>query len=162
MTRCRFDVLAVVALLALAACGPHKAKPTAAQLAAGQAYLAQNAKAPGVQVLPDGLQYKIVASGPADGPHPRPQDEVKVNYEGKLTSGQVFDSSFERGTPADFTVNGVVPGWTEALQLMRPGDEWMLYLPPSLAYGADGAGPIPPGAVLIFRVQLLGVLQHSP
>jgi peptidylprolyl isomerase/FKBP-type peptidyl-prolyl cis-trans isomerase FklB len=72
----------------------------------------------------------------------------------------VFDSSFERGIPADFGVGDVVPGWTEALELMRPGDEWMIYLPPKLGYGDRGGGPIPPGSVLVFRVQLLGVLQH--
>jgi peptidylprolyl isomerase/FKBP-type peptidyl-prolyl cis-trans isomerase FklB len=158
--------LALAGFMILSACGQKKPPPP--QLAAGQAFLAQNAKADGVKVLPDGLQYRVLSSGPADGAHPRAQDEVKVNYEGKLLgpanaplSGQAFDSSFERGMPADFGVGEVVPGWTEALQLMRPGDEWMIYLPPTLGYGDHGMGPIPPGSVLVFRVQLLGVLQHS-
>jgi peptidylprolyl isomerase/FKBP-type peptidyl-prolyl cis-trans isomerase FklB len=161
----------VVSVLALASCGPAmKPKPKAADLQAAQAFLAANAKDPAVHTLSDGLQYKVIASGPADGPHPRPQDEVKVNYEGRLLgpanaplTGQVFDSSFARGVPADFPLGGLVPGWVEGMQLMRPGDEWMLYLPAKLAYGdnpPDGA-PIPPGAVLIFRVQLLGVLPHD-
>jgi peptidylprolyl isomerase/FKBP-type peptidyl-prolyl cis-trans isomerase FklB len=158
-------------LCALSACGPAaRRKPDPAQVQAGQAFLAANAKAPGVHVLPDGLQYKIVNSGPADGAKPGPHDEVKVNYEGRLlgpggdpASGQVFDSSFTRGVPADFPVDGVVSGWTEALQLMRPGDEWTLYLPSALAYGDSPppGAPIPPGAVLVFRVQLLGALKHS-
>jgi peptidylprolyl isomerase/FKBP-type peptidyl-prolyl cis-trans isomerase FklB len=170
MTRTKV-LLSVLALLALSACGPAmRAKPKAADVQAAQAFLAANAKAPGVHVLPDGLQYRIDASGPADGVRPRAQDEVKVNYEGRLLgppgapmTGKVFDSSFTRGAPADFPVGGLVPGWTEALQRMRPGDEWTLYLPPKLAYGDDPppGAPIPPGAVLIFRVQLLGVLQHD-
>ena len=170
MTRTKV-LLSVLALLALSACGPGmRAKPKAADVQAAQAFLAANAKAPDVHVLPDGLQYKITTSGPADGVHPRAQDEVKVNYEGRLLgppdapmTGKVFDSSFARGAPADFPVGGLVPGWTEALQLMRPGDEWTLYLPSKLAYGDDPppGAPIPPGAVLIFRVQLLGVLQHD-
>jgi peptidylprolyl isomerase/FKBP-type peptidyl-prolyl cis-trans isomerase FklB len=168
MTRSKFYALTAVVMLALSACSPNKAKSTKAQIDAGQAFLARNAKAAGVHVLPDGLQYKIVTSGPADGPHPRPQDEVKVNYEGKLLgppasplSGQVFDSSFARGAPASFPLGGLVPGWVEALQLMRPGDEWMLYVPASLGYGDEGSGPIPAGSTLIFRIQLLGVLPHA-
>jgi len=161
----------ILTVLALCACGPaSRPKPKPEDVQAAQAFLAANAKAPGVQVLPDGLQYRITTSGPPDGAHPRVQDEVKVNYEGRLLgppgapmTGQVFDSSFARGTPADFPVGGLVPGWTEALQLMRPGDEWTIYLPPKLAYGDDPppGAPIPPGAVLIFRLQLLGVLRHD-
>jgi peptidylprolyl isomerase/FKBP-type peptidyl-prolyl cis-trans isomerase FklB len=158
----RLRALVFAAGLALAACGPHAdPKAAAASLQAGQAFLAQNAKAPGVVVLPDGLQYKVVASGPADGPHPGPADEVKVNYEGKLVSGKVFDSSFQRGEPADLPLQGLIPAWIEALQKMRPGDEWILYVPSELGYGQAGAGDdIPPDSVLIFRIQLLGVLQH--
>jgi peptidylprolyl isomerase/FKBP-type peptidyl-prolyl cis-trans isomerase FklB len=168
--RSRQLIVPVLALLALSACGPAtkpQAKP--ADIQAGQAFLAANATAPGVHVLADGLQYKIVTSGPADGVHPGLQDEVKVNYEGRVLgppndpmNGQVFDSSFKRGEPADFPLNGLVQGWIEALQLMRPGDEWILYIPAKLAYGDDPppGAPIPPGAILIFRIQLLGVLQH--
>ena len=145
--------------LALAACGAPKAAKSG-DIQAATSFMATNAKLPGVVTLPSGLQYKIVTSGPADGPHPRLSDEVKVNYEGKLLSGEVFDSSFARGAPADFPLEGLVPGWVEALQLMRPGDEWILYVPPALGYGEDGQGPIPGNSVLIFRIQLLGVLQH--
>jgi FKBP-type peptidyl-prolyl cis-trans isomerase len=152
-------ILAGLAAVCLAACGSH---PTAASSSANDTFLAQNAKAPGVVSLPSGLQYKVVASGPADGPHPGPADEVKVNYEGKLVDGKVFDSSFQRGVPADLPLNGLIPGWIEALQLMRPGDEWMLYVPAKLAYGDNSPDPstIPQNSVLIFRIQLIGVLQH--
>jgi peptidylprolyl isomerase/FKBP-type peptidyl-prolyl cis-trans isomerase FklB len=155
--RAQASVLVALAL-ALAACG--RARPDVSGPTVAQAYLATNAKQPGVVTLPSGLQYKIIASGPAGGVHPRASDEVKVNYEGKLISGQVFDSSFQRGVPADFTLDEVIPGWTEGLERMRPGDEWMLYVPPQLGYGEEDKGPIPGGSVLIFRVQLLGVLQH--
>jgi len=155
-------LLAAVGLsLLLAACGHGGSKAqTAATPAADASFLAQNAKAPGVVVLPSGLQYKIVHSGPATGAHPGPADEVKVNYEGKLVNGTVFDSSFQRGEPADLPLQGLIPGWVEALQLMRPGDEWMLYVPPELGYGAQSPDPIPPNSVLVFRIQLLGVLSH--
>jgi peptidylprolyl isomerase/FKBP-type peptidyl-prolyl cis-trans isomerase FklB len=121
--------------------------------------MAANAKQPGVQTLPSGLQFKVVKSGAAEGLRPQLGDEVKVNYEGKLIDGQVFDSSYERGVPAAMPLRGLIKGWQEALQLMRPGDEWILYVPPNLGYGAEGAGgQIPPGAALIFRIELLGVL----
>lgn len=130
------------------------------QLAAdGTAFLSKNASEPGVKTLPDGLQYKVVRSGPAGGRTPGPRDEVKVHYEGKLITGQIFDSSYQRGTPAAFPLQGLIPAWVEALQMMRPGDEWMLYVPAKLGYGDAGAGgAIPPGAVLIFRIELLDVL----
>ncbi len=150
---------AAVLALSLAACHSHKAVAQA-DMAAGQTFLAQNAKQPGVVTLPDGLQYKIVTSGAKDGPHPAPSDEVKVDYEGKLIDGKVFDSSFARGEPADLPLGNLVPAWVEALQLMRPGDEWMLYVPPELGYGAQDQGPIPANSVLIFRIRLEGVLPH--
>jgi peptidylprolyl isomerase/FKBP-type peptidyl-prolyl cis-trans isomerase FklB len=155
-------VLTAIGLaLTLAACGPKPASGGETAKAAN-AFMAANAKLPGVVTLPSGLEYKIVASGPADGPHPRVSDEVKVDYEGKLTSGVIFDSSFQRGVPADFPLDGLVQGWVEALQLMRPGDEWILYVPPALGYGDEDKGPIPANSVLIFRIKLLGVLQHPP
>ena len=83
---------------------------------------------------------------------------MKVNYEGKLIDGTVFDSSYERGQPAAMPLRGLVKAWQEALQLMRPGDEWILYVPPELGYGAEGKDPIPPGAVLIFRIELIDAL----
>lgn len=120
-------------------------------------FMAQNALAEGVQSLPSGVQYKIVKSGPVAGKHPTPDDMVKVNYEGTLTNGQVFDSSFRTNKPVVFKLGNLIPGWVDALPLMRAGDEWMLYIPPARGYGAQQSGPIPPNSVLIFRLQLLAV-----
>jgi peptidylprolyl isomerase/FKBP-type peptidyl-prolyl cis-trans isomerase FklB len=150
----RILIVAATAL-ALAAC--HKSLPD--QSNASKAFLQATASKPGVKVLPSGLMIQVVRSGPPDGLRPGPNDEVKVNYEGKLIDGTVFDSSYQRGQPATFTPKGVIKGWTEALQLMRPGDEWILYVPPNLGYGDEGAGGvIPPGAALTFRIELIGVL----
>lgn len=151
----------VVAALSLAACHPKAQPKPPADTGANAAFLAKNAKEAGVVTLPDGLQYKIVSSGPAGGEKPRAQDEVKVNYEGSLLSGEVFDSSFKRGEPATFPLDEVIPGWTEVMQLMRPGDEWVVWIPPQLGYGEEAKGPIPANSVLKFRVQLLGVLKHD-
>ena len=153
------SLLIAVAALSLAAC--HGRPPTAPdQSAPSAAFLAKNAKEPGVVTLPDGLQYKIVRSGPATGVKPQIMDEVKVNYEGKLIDGKVFDSSYERGQPAAMPLQGLIKAWQEALLLMHPGDEWILYVPPELGYGAEGAGDgqIPGGAALIFRIELIDVL----
>jgi FKBP-type peptidyl-prolyl cis-trans isomerase len=152
-------MLVLAAALSLAACHAP-AQPVADQSAQAKAFLARNAKEPGVQTLPDGLQFKVVREGPKNGMRPALGDEVKVNYEGKLApNGKVFDSSYERGQPAAMPLKGLIPGWQEALQLMRPGDEWILYVPPELAYGAQGAGDaIPPGAALVFRIELIDVL----
>jgi peptidylprolyl isomerase/FKBP-type peptidyl-prolyl cis-trans isomerase FklB len=144
--------------LALAACG--KGQEAKANLNAANAFMAATGKMAGVKMLPSGVLYRVIASGPAAGPRPGPNDEVKVNYEGKLLSGKVFDSSFARGEPANFPLTGLIPAWVEALQQMRPGDVWMLYVPPSQGYGDKDAGPIPPNSVLIFKIQLLGVLPH--
>lgn len=124
---------------------------------AGDEFLAKNAKEEGVTVTKSGLQYKKLANG--KGKTPKATDTVKVHYEGKLLSGEVFDSSKERGEPAMFPVNRVIAGWTEALQLMKEGDKWMLYIPSELAYGDRGTpgGPIGPGETLIFEVELLSV-----
>lgn len=149
---------ALVALLLLSAC---KQGPEPVPAAESTAVLKQNAAAPGVVTLPSGLQYKVVREGPADGYRPKPGDAVKVHYEGKLPNGEVFDSSYESGTPQVFTVGQLVPGWNQALQLMKPGDEWLLTVPPGLGYGEQGAGPIPPGSVLIFRMELLDVLPRE-
>ena len=154
-----FRILTISVLaLALTACHPKVQGPD--QSAAAKTFLADNARKPGVQSLPDGLQYQIVHSGPASGLKPKLNDEVKVHYEGKLIDGKVFDSSYERGQPVAMPLKGLVKGWQEALQLMRPGDEWILYVPPELGYGAEGAGggQIPPGAALIFRIELIDVL----
>jgi FKBP-type peptidyl-prolyl cis-trans isomerase len=150
-------LMIAMAALSLAACHP-KPTPLADQSAAAKAFLAKNAKEPGVVVLPDGLQYKIVSSGPATGLKPHLADEVKVNYEGKLVDGTVFDSSYERGQPAAMPLKSLVPAWQEALVKMRPGDVWMLYVPPELGYGAEGQGQIPGGAALIFKIELIDFL----
>ena len=139
----------------LAAAPPASA--TAAQTA-GQAFLATNAKAPGVVVLPSGLQYKILTSGPKTGPSPKTGDIIKVHYEGKLLDGTVFDSSFERKQSAIMPLDGLVQAWLEALPMMKVGDEWVLYVPPELGYGDRDVGPIPAGSVMTFRLQLLGML----
>jgi FKBP-type peptidyl-prolyl cis-trans isomerase FklB len=122
----------------------------------GEAFLAANAKKDGVKVLPSGLQYKVIKSG--TGKTPKATDTVKTHYHGTLIDGTVFDSSVERKEPVSFPVNGVIPGWTEALQLMKEGDKWQLFVPAKLAYGAQGAGPkIGPNSTLIFEVELLTV-----
>ena len=151
-------LMIALAALALGAC--HPKAQVADQSAAAKAFLAQNAKQPGVVVLPDGLQYKIIHSGPATGSKPHANDEVKVNYEGKLINGKVFDSSYERGQPAAMPLNHLIKAWQEALLLMRPGDVWTLYVPPELGYGAEGAGDgdIPGGAALIFKIELIDFL----
>ena len=153
-------IAALAVVLALASCNKAGGQETAKAAAEAKAYLATNSKAEGVKTLPSGLQYKIVRSGPADGLKPAPQDEVKVHYEGKLLSGKVFDSSYERGAPAAMPLAALIPAWKEALQLMRPGDEWVLYVPPELGYGEEGAGggEIPGNSVLIFRIELIDVL----
>jgi FKBP-type peptidyl-prolyl cis-trans isomerase FklB len=119
----------------------------------GEAFLAENKKKEGVMSLPSGLQYKILKKG--TGKSPKATDSVTVNYRGTLIDGTEFDSSYKRGQPATFPVNGVIPGWTEALQLMKEGDKWQLFIPSNLAYGERGTGgPIGPNATLIFEVEL--------
>ena len=123
----------------------------------GEEFLAANAGKEGVKVLPSGLQYKVIREG--QGRKPGRTDSVSCNYEGRFTNGQVFDSSYKRGMPAEFGVNQVIAGWTEALQLMSEGSEWELYIPYQLAYGEAGApGAIPPCSALIFKVELIKVL----
>ena len=144
--------LALIAIFAFGGCAKSNPTPDA-----GKAFLAQNAKATDIHVTASGVQYRILKSGPAAGAHPGPAGEVKVNYEGKLIDGTVFDSSYTRGVPAVLAVEEVIPGWQEALQLMRPGDTWLIYLPPALGYGDNAAGPIPPGSVLVFKLELIAV-----
>ena len=131
---------------------------TAALKAEGEAFLAQNAKNEGVVTLPSGLQYKVLVSG--NGASPKASDSVECHYEGRLISGTVFDSSYQRGETATFGVTQVIAGWVEALQLMKEGDKWQLYIPYNLAYGERGAGAqIPPFATLIFDVELVKVVK---
>ncbi|CAN5298775.1 hypothetical protein BH09PSE2_BH09PSE2_10380 [soil metagenome] len=153
---------AAPAVSACKAKGPDVAQMKAASDPSQTRFLTNNAKAPGVVTLPSGLQYEVVKSGPAAGPHPKSGDEIKVHYEGTLIDGTVFDSTFKSGNPSVLELDGLVQAWQEALPLMRPGDEWFLYVPAKLGYGDRGAGGvIPPGATLIFRMQLLGVLSHG-
>jgi FKBP-type peptidyl-prolyl cis-trans isomerase FklB len=122
----------------------------------GKAFLEANKKNEGVIATPSGLQYKVLTQG--TGKTPTPISNVKVHYTGKLIDGTVFDSSVKRGTPADFGVTQVIRGWTEALQLMKEGDKWILYIPYELAYGERGSGPmIPPYSTLIFEVELIKI-----
>lgn len=150
---------AAIAALALTACA--RPAPAPDQTAAGQAFLAKHAHDTGVVVTASGLQYQVLRQGPASGLKPKPADEVKVNYEGKFLDGRVFDSSYDRGAPAVLTVRDLVPGWREALQLMRPGDQWLIWLPAKLGYGDQGTGPIPPGSVLMFKLELISVLPDA-
>jgi len=123
----------------------------------GQAYLYINAQKSGVKVMPSGLQFEIIESG--EGRSPLATSNVVTHYHGTFVNGDVFDSSVDRGAPAEFPVNRVIAGWTEALQMMKEGDKWRLVLPPEIAYGERGAagGLIPPNTVLVFEVELIEV-----
>lgn len=126
----------------------------------GETFLAENKKKKGVTALPSGLQYKVVKAG--TGKKPRPTDTVTVHYQGTLIDGTEFDSSYRRGQPATFPVNGVIPGWTEALGLMQEGAKWQLFIPPNLAYGERGTGSqIGPNATLIFEVELVSIQEKK-
>jgi len=127
-----------------------------AAAAAGKQFLADNAKRDGIVTLDSGLQYEALNTG--EGAKPSREDQVRVHYHGTLIDGSVFDSSYQRGQPAEFPVGGVIAGWTEALQLMNAGSKWRLYVPSELAYGAQGVGSIPPHSTLVFDVELLDVL----
>ncbi len=121
----------------------------------GTAFLEKNKKKEGVKTLPDGLQYKVLVAG--KGAIPKPNDFVSVNYRGSLIDGTLFDSSYSRGKPVSLRVDGVIKGWTEALQHMKTGSKWEVYVPPSLAYGAKGFKRIPPNSTLIFEIELLSI-----
>ena len=129
----------------------------AAAGAEGEAFLAENAKKDGITVLESGLQYRVITEG--SGAKPAATDQVTTHYHGSLISGKVFDSSVDRGEPATFPVNGVIPGWVEALQLMPVGSKWELFVPYNLAYGERGAGAdIKPYSTLIFEVELIAIV----
>ena len=125
--------------------------------AAAKDFLARNGHEKGVTTTASGLEYKVILPGDRKAAAVTPTDAVTVQYRGKLLDGSEFDSTYTRGAPATFTVNGVIPGWQEALVLMRPGAKWQLFVPPELAYGASPKPGIPAGSLLIFDVELLSV-----
>lgn len=131
------------------------ARQAADNKAKATAFLAENGKKKGVTTTSSGLQYEVITAG--TGARPKETDMVRVHYHGTLIDGTVFDSSVQRGEPVGFMLNQVIPGWTEGLQLMQVGGKYRLTLPPELAYGEAGAGPIEPNAVLVFEVELLGI-----
>ena len=149
--------LAGLLLAVLASAAPGLAR--AGTPAEAVAFMKQNAGQPGVVTLPSGLEYKVVQSGDAGGARPGPNDSVMVSYVGKLSDGATFDD--RHGNIVTLPLNAVIKGWTEGMQLMRPGDVWMLYVPPELGYGGKGAGPSPPNAPLVFRVELVAVAGHG-
>ncbi len=135
----------------------QKAEQAAKNLAEGQAFLDANKTKEGVQVLPSGLQYKVITEG--TGQTPTADDKVKTHYRGTLINGTEFDSSYKRNKPAEFAVTGVIKGWTEALQLMKEGSKWELYIPANLAYGERARPNIPSNSTLIFEIELLEVVK---
>ena len=149
----------VAAFLAVSAIGADAADSSLSPQA-NAAFLAANKSKPGVIVTPSGLQYRIIQRG--FGKRPNPTDIVTVDYKGSLINGKVFDAT-EPGLPAQFPANKLIPGWTEALELMREGDDWQLVIPPNLAYGDHGAGnAIPPGQTLVFELHLISVAPPPP
>lgn len=149
---------ALVASFAIIREQMEAAEAEKAQAAArvGKDFLQDNAKKDGVVTLESGLQYEILTTG--EGDKPVRESTVRTHYHGTLIDGSVFDSSYERGQPAEFPVSGVIAGWTEALQLMPVGSKWRLYVPSELAYGGQAVGSIPPHSTLVFDVELLAIL----
>ncbi len=132
----------------------------AQNLAASEKFLAENSNKEGVQTLPSGLQYRVIQEG--SGLTPKPTETVTVNYRGTLIDGSEFDSSYRRGGPATLPVEGLIPGWTEALQLMKAGSKWQIFIPPQLAYGEQSPGPlIGPNSTLIFEVELISINEEK-
>ncbi|MFT7687064.1 MAG: FKBP-type peptidyl-prolyl cis-trans isomerase FklB [Candidatus Azotimanducaceae bacterium] len=159
-------VLAVFMLLSIFACSDavkenntnskdERGMHLSDNMAKAKAFLEENAKKEGVTVTASGLQYEVINSG--EGKTPGPTDTVVTHYAGSFLDGSEFDSSISRGEPTTFPVNGVISGWTEALQLMQEGDKWRLFIPPNLAYGERGVGPIPGNTALIFEIELITV-----
>lgn len=153
--------LILASALSLGACNrtdPAAEAAAEANVKAGETFLAEKAKEPGVQKLPKGLMYKVItpATDP-NAPKPTVRDTVKIHYEGRLIDGTVFDSSFERGMPAAMPLDGLVEAWKIAVPEMKTGETWELYVPAQLGYGEMGMGPIPPNSVLVFKIQLIGI-----
>ncbi len=137
-----------------------QAEQARANAAEAKAFLEKNAKAEGVKTTPSGLQYKVLR--PGKGERPGPRDTVRVHYEGRLVDGTVFDSSYKRGRPAVFALDRVIKGFAEGIRLMRVGAKYRFWIPPELGYGVHGAPPrIPPNAVLVFDVELLGIEKKA-
>jgi peptidylprolyl isomerase/FKBP-type peptidyl-prolyl cis-trans isomerase FklB len=159
-------ILALALSGGLAACAsapsPRHARNAAAAHTRESDYLTKAAHARRLVVLP-GLQYEVLKSGPMDGPHPTRADDITVRYQGRLTSGQQFGSSPDNGIGTEtFPLQKLIPGWVAALQMMRPGDEWVIYIPANLAYGAAGKGnAIPPDSTLVFRIELVSISKHA-
>lgn len=149
----RKTIIGALAVLALAACG--RGEPGGAS--EPERFLAENARQEGVETLPSGVQYRVVRAGSPDGVQPDSNDLVVVHYEGRLLDDTVFDSSYRNGRPVSMYPDQLIPAWPEAIPHMRVGDEWTLWVPPEQGYGAEGAGPIPPDSVLVFRIELLDV-----
>jgi FKBP-type peptidyl-prolyl cis-trans isomerase len=156
-------LFASVTVLSMTACGQSMDRASEdpalleANLKAGEAFLDKTAREPGVVKMPSGILYKVVASPNPAAVKPTLQDTVKVHYEGTLVDGTVFDSSYQRGVPAAFPLQGLVKAWQIAIPEMHKGDTWMLYVPPELGYGAEAAGDIPANSVLVFKIQLLDI-----
>jgi FKBP-type peptidyl-prolyl cis-trans isomerase FklB len=157
-------IVAILLLFSLLACSPEQSDESTLNskvnemneaVNAGKQFLQANALKDGVAVTASGLQYKVLKSG--SGATPGLTDTVVTHYHGTFIDGKVFDSSVDRGEPLEFPVNGVISGWTEALQLMKEGDKWQLFIPSELAYGERGVGPIPPNTPLVFEVELIDV-----
>jgi FKBP-type peptidyl-prolyl cis-trans isomerase FklB len=136
------------------------ARVAARNSAEGEKFLAANGKKAGVKTTKSGLQYKVLKEG--TGPSPKATDVVRTHYHGTFINGEVFDSTNESKEPAEFEVNGVIPAWTEALQLMKVGSKWQLFVPFKLAYGERGYRGIPPAATLVFEVELLDIVRDTP
>ncbi len=137
----------------------RKKESVSKSLEEGKAFLEKNKEKQGVKTLPDGLQYKVLVEG--NGPSPKSTDTVTVNYRGSLIDGTLFDSSYTRGEPTTMRVSGVIPGWAEALQNMKTGAKWEVYIPPELGYGARPHNQIPPNSTLIFEIELLSIAKES-
>ena len=153
-------IAALQQLQAMAAARQQEALAKMAETnkAAGEAFLAENGKRDGVVTTESGLQYEIITAG--TGNSPQASDQVTVDYRGTFIDGTEFDSSYGRGEPASFSVEGIIPGWTEALQLMKEGAKWKLYVPSDLAYGVQGAPPvIEPNTTLVFEVELKEIIK---
>lgn len=164
--------LALGLVVLVAACSAISGQPSRAPIAAnervvwavteGEKLLAKNAKRARVTTTPSGLQYEVIRAGDRAGPMPRPQDMVRAHYEGWTIDRVTFDSSYLRGQPGEFPVGALIPGWIEALQLMRPGDVWKLWIPPKLAYGERGQpGSIGPNETLIFQIELIDIIGNT-